>query len=350
MINDHAPGPVRGRDIIEKYRLVEIGKGLHARCLDVDGYIATELLQLFEVNRSSRRVNLQKLCSDIDRGLWKNNGATIVFDLNGVGLDGEHRLKAVIKTKGCVAITVIVGAESGAAVTYDSGAKRSMRELIELDVVGARMPKAIGGFSFIAFTYKDNATEAFSAKASISAQSQSKQALIMQEAMDFLGRHFHRRVDSVTTVPSIAAICRAYYACKDNQKELDSLSLFCKSMVDIDKCPVEMHSTIHQLGKYLVRRTMTENWTNACKAIQRCIRAFIEGQRLKKIRVPKRHTFFLPDEMIDQLESLESPRIEKEYNALVGKVGSNREKMRKFLRKLENSRERARNDEEGDLF
>lgn len=77
-------------------------------------------LQKNTKNRKVRQWHIDRLASDMLKGKWILNGQTVSFSLDGVLLDGQHRLYAVIKSGVTVPMSVSFGVDDpNAFKTYD---------------------------------------------------------------------------------------------------------------------------------------------------------------------------------------------------------------------------------------
>ena len=81
--------------------------------------------QMLKANVNNRRMKRESIANDIERGRWSLNGATIVFSDDGVLLDGQNRLQAVISTGKSIETVVVRGVKYGAQISMDSGIKRN---------------------------------------------------------------------------------------------------------------------------------------------------------------------------------------------------------------------------------
>ena len=66
-------------------------------------------------------------------GQWKENGESIVFDVNGVLKDGQHRLEAILRSGKTFRIPVVEGVESDVMATIDTGKNRSLHDILQLN-------------------------------------------------------------------------------------------------------------------------------------------------------------------------------------------------------------------------
>ncbi len=76
-------------------------------------------------NRNIRGQKVANLARDIQAGRWAVNGDTIRFSEDGVLLDGQHRLAAVVKAGRSITTAVAYGVPSEARMTMDAGAART---------------------------------------------------------------------------------------------------------------------------------------------------------------------------------------------------------------------------------
>jgi hypothetical protein len=77
-------------------------------------------------NRNIRKRHVTFLARQIKDGLWKTNGATIVFNGDQL-IDGQHRLMAVIQSGHAIVAPVVRGVDTGAFETIDTGILRTGR-------------------------------------------------------------------------------------------------------------------------------------------------------------------------------------------------------------------------------
>jgi len=65
--------------------------------------------------------------------LFLENGESIVFDLRGDLVDGQHRLLAIIKSGKSYNIPVVTGVLPHSMATYDTGKNRSARDVLQMN-------------------------------------------------------------------------------------------------------------------------------------------------------------------------------------------------------------------------
>ena len=108
-----------------------------AELLWISPETASEMLERNTRNRAANPDAVDKYARDLEAGRWRTNGETIKFGVSGVLLDGQHRLKAAVKTgKGFFSL-VVYDIEESAFDTIDLGEPNGYQ-----DVLGSRGIKA----------------------------------------------------------------------------------------------------------------------------------------------------------------------------------------------------------------
>lgn len=72
------------------------------------------------------------LTQEILSGAWKVNGEPVILDENGILLDGQHRLRAIIAAGRNVETLVVRGVKKDVFPTIDTGGKRSGGDILAL--------------------------------------------------------------------------------------------------------------------------------------------------------------------------------------------------------------------------
>ena len=85
-----------------------------------------------EDNYRSPKTNIVNMyAKDMEEGKWMFCGDCIRFDKNGKLIDGQHRLRAIIKSKQPQKFVVIEGLEPDSALVMDIGHKRSIEDYLK---------------------------------------------------------------------------------------------------------------------------------------------------------------------------------------------------------------------------
>lgn len=85
-------------------------------------------------NRKLRMHRVRLYADEMRRGQWKMAGDPIRFDNNGILLDGQHRLRAVLEADQPMEFVVVRGLDSGTFVVMDKGMNRSVGDALGTNV------------------------------------------------------------------------------------------------------------------------------------------------------------------------------------------------------------------------
>lgn len=83
-------------------------------------------------NRGLRSDKVEAYARDMIAGTWEENGDAVRFDVNGVLLDGQHRLAAVAEADRSISMFVVKGLPPKAQETMDSGIRRTLSDVLLL--------------------------------------------------------------------------------------------------------------------------------------------------------------------------------------------------------------------------
>lgn len=92
--------------------------------------LAQEYLRMSGGNRNISKGVVDSYAKTMIDGKWLLNGEAIVFDNNGVLLNGHHRLHAIIKANTPIRTFVTRGVEPESFTTFDCGRHRTVGQLI----------------------------------------------------------------------------------------------------------------------------------------------------------------------------------------------------------------------------
>lgn len=83
-------------------------------------------------NRSVRRATVKAYARDMQNGNWKITAEPVKFDINGLLIDGQHRLLAVREADVTVPLFVATGLPCESQDAMDSGMKRTAADALSL--------------------------------------------------------------------------------------------------------------------------------------------------------------------------------------------------------------------------
>jgi hypothetical protein len=113
---------------------------------------AAQYLEFNKNNRNIRKRHVTFLARQIKDGLWKTNGATIVFNGDQL-IDGQHRLMAVIQSGHAIVAPVVRGVDTGAFETIDTGILRTAGDV--LGVMGMMRGAQLAAAARFVIDYKN---------------------------------------------------------------------------------------------------------------------------------------------------------------------------------------------------
>ncbi|GAB3119844.1 hypothetical protein GCM10027160_34700 [Streptomyces calidiresistens] len=105
---------------------------MHMEVLRVGPELAAEWLTRNTNNRPLSKSAVQQLAARIRRGEWQLTHQGIAFDEDGVLIDGQHRLAAIVKADTTVPLTVTRGVPRTSFTVMDTGRKRTGRDALAL--------------------------------------------------------------------------------------------------------------------------------------------------------------------------------------------------------------------------
>lgn len=95
--------------------------------------IAEHYLSYNTQNRKESTRSINFLTQQMNKGLFIENGESIVFDKNMKLTDGQHRLMAIIKSGKSYHIPVVKGVNPISMATYDTGKNRSSADVLSIN-------------------------------------------------------------------------------------------------------------------------------------------------------------------------------------------------------------------------
>lgn len=96
--------------------------------------LAKMLLSRMVKNRNIKQNNIDELADTINSGYWDSeNGETIKIREDGKVTDGQHRLKAIIKSNKAVECYVIFNTSINSMTNVDTGISRSLSDIFKIE-------------------------------------------------------------------------------------------------------------------------------------------------------------------------------------------------------------------------
>ena len=96
--------------------------------------IAQQWLESYNTeNRGFKTSAVNKYVRDIESGNWAFLGDPIRFDVRGILIDGQHRLRAIVKSGIAIQMVVLRGVKTSHRAVIDSGARRSSGDALRIE-------------------------------------------------------------------------------------------------------------------------------------------------------------------------------------------------------------------------
>jgi len=120
--------------------------------------IAEHYLSYNTQNRKESGSSINFLTQQMNKGLFIENGESIVFDKNMKLTDGQHRLMAIIKSGKSYHIPVVKGVNIKSMATYDTGKNRSAADVLSIN--GFKNANLLSTFIKLINKYEKNGSKA----------------------------------------------------------------------------------------------------------------------------------------------------------------------------------------------
>ena len=106
--------------------------------------IAAAMLERNDMNRSVSTLQVERYAQAMAAGEWRENGQTITCAEDGMLLDGQHRLQAVIKSGVPIRFLIVRNVPKQAMSTIDTGSVRTLAHVLGIKgVVNPRYAASI---------------------------------------------------------------------------------------------------------------------------------------------------------------------------------------------------------------
>jgi hypothetical protein len=263
---------------------------------EVNPEYATKVLDAYEkfcdehpderMNRPVHQSQVNKYAADMKAGRWGRHHQGIAFDKNGVLMDGQHRLWAVIESASTVMMPVTYGLDREAQLTIDSGLVRSTTDVA-----------AIAGFDGV------KPIHVGVVRAVVRGTSPTKTTYTRMEELEMLREHWKaidfvvsnfpkQKMAGLSRAPVMGAIARAYYT-QDHAK----LQRFIEVIISgITQDPTE--HVIIVLRNWLLSATKKAggslNSLEAYGKTARALQAYIRGEKIRTLYAATQDIFALP--------------------------------------------------------
>lgn len=121
------------------------GAGLTQSVMTVTPELAAQWLERNTSNRPLAKKVVARYAREMREGHWRLNGESIKLDEQGIILDGQHRLHAIVEAQVAIETAVVIGLPADVFPSLDRGAKRTLGHNLSLmgEVCSAHLGAAI---------------------------------------------------------------------------------------------------------------------------------------------------------------------------------------------------------------
>lgn len=131
--------------------LTERGNTFRVEIVQMTPERAERLLDQNTRNRTLKQDRQRNYSGQMKSGAWGVDGNPIRIDREGVLLDGQHRLRGVVESGTTQTMILISGLEPEAMTSIDTGASRTLGDLLKLALPDVKDENKIGGLSRVLF-------------------------------------------------------------------------------------------------------------------------------------------------------------------------------------------------------
>lgn len=244
-------------------------------------------------NRDIKPSVVDKYARDMRSGNWQFNGVPIQFDWNGVLIDGQHRLLALVEAGVALEFVIETGLDPASRTTIDIGATRDVYNAFQYAGEARLLPNGAVSKNTVAGVWARMKWGMRLVKGRETRMELIGFARAHAEAGLFAIAAFnrHKKMRSVSVAPVIAAVARASYHC-----DRARLERFVEVLV------TGVSRTREEETILIWRESLLDNPQKNSNAqaelygkTARTIVAFIRGEQISRIYLPVEDPYPLPE-------------------------------------------------------
>lgn len=259
---------------------------MNTQTMTVTPELAASWLESNTQNRSMSKVTVERYANDMKNGNWALNHQGIAFDSDGVLVDGQHRLQAVVKSSTQVKMAVTWGASRSGVdelrprSTHDAIRCANLSDWIETRHLQISRQ--------MISTFSDGTVNG----RVVSTTDILKFTEQHRDVIEFSADQFRtaRRGVSAAMVKASVAVAAYYYP---REKLADFVSMLYSGVVSRPS-----QSAVIRAREMLTDQKVTHGGGSerkrAAKRMTKAIDAFCEEQEMKQLREPKEMLFLTP--------------------------------------------------------
>ena len=271
--------------------------------IDFETVDVTTAIQWLESNTRNRPVKdqiVRQYARDMKEGRWvRESTTTIKFDINGVLLDGQHRLWAVVESQSTTTFLVARGVDLAERFVQDTGSKRSVRDILVIDGVSA---------GNLEVAVANRVMESFSTSFKPTATEQIEYYREHEEAIKWATDKLNCTTRGIRQAGVLAPVVRAYYT-KDRDKLEHFLEVMRTGMMEgpSDSAAILLRNFVLEMGKNKIRASRRIIYGKT----ERAIMAVLAGEKLTRLTEVAEEQFLLPSEVKKAPKRLLKPKLVK---------------------------------------
>ena len=234
---------------------------------------------------SERHVNV--LARDMENGKWKLTHEGIAFDPNGILLDGQHRLWAIVESGTPIDTLVFFNVPQDSIMVINDGRSRTVVDHLRLANRDGRLT-----------SHHTSTLKAMLAGGGrsprLSPQETSELLGKYRHAVDFAVKYLpHSRAKGICNATTRAVIARAWYSA-----DPELLIRFCELLTSGIISHIPSAFVLVSLRQYLMTHTDSSTATQREKygRTARALKAFLKGESIRKLIPATKELFPLPEE------------------------------------------------------
>lgn len=265
---------------------------------DVTPELAAKWLERNTRNRDLRQSVVERYAADMRAGRWMVTGDAIAFDRNGVVINGQHRLWAVLEAGITVRMIAVFDLEPETVSVLDDHLKRNLRDVARIanpsaDITAkhASIARAMQ-FASIWMTSADS-------RAAIA-------RLSRQQQLDFMSAHgaaIHFAIADcfrstskrgLTTATVLAPVARAYYTASKDRLKAFGRTILSGEVDDPqkDRAAIILRNWLMRMDRGQARAPGEVIYRKTARAIQ----AFLKGEAIATLYEASTELFLLPED------------------------------------------------------
>ena len=158
--------------------------------------VAKNFLRFNTINRKKSTRNVTFLTQQMLKGMFIENGESIVFDKYNNLTDGQHRLMAIAKSGQSYHIPIVRGVDSDAMATFDTGKNRSSADILTLN--GFKNTNHLSFIIKLIYKYSDKGS-----KSAVNNSYNRSETLTNQQVLNYCKQNYYWLNDILKTSKSI---------------------------------------------------------------------------------------------------------------------------------------------------